>query len=275
MKAIAQARALLSAARRVVVLSGAGVSAESGVPTFRGPDGLWRSHRAEDLATPQAFARDPRLVWEWYAWRRDVVARCEPNAAHFALARHALAHEHTVIVTQNVDGLHAEAARREAHAAGSADASRAMPLELHGSLFVTRCTTCAWRRDDRDAVDATSHETLPRCGWCGALARPGVVWFGEVLDETVLGRAFAEAAVADVCLVVGTSAVVHPAASVALATCRAGGRVIEVNPDDTPLTRHAAVTIRERAATAVPAIVSIGRSGSEVTIDRMRVGPGS
>jgi NAD-dependent deacetylase len=254
-EAIEHARELLAAARRVVVLTGAGVSAESGVPTFRGEDGLWRAYRAEDLATPQAFGRDPRLVWEWYAWRRELVARCEPNAAHLALARLAMSRGGVLIITQNVDGLHVEAAHRVSGAAGASDARRAMPLELHGSLFVTRCTACTWRREDRGAVDATSVETLPRCPSCGALARPGVVWFGEALDAATLERAFAEAMAADLCLVIGTSAVVHPAAGVALATHRAGGHIIEVNPVDTPLTRFAAVTIRDAAARAVPAIV--------------------
>src|SRR5512147_2326155 len=123
------------AAKRVVVLTGAGVSAESGIPTFRGADGLWRRHRAEDLATPEAFARDPRLVWEWYQWRRDLVAACVPNAAHRALARLALSRDGVTLATQNVDGLHARAARE---AAGGDDPARALPLELHGSLFATR-----------------------------------------------------------------------------------------------------------------------------------------
>src|SRR5213594_629830 len=127
---IQELKARLAGARAVAVLTGAGISADSGVPTFRGADGLWKQYRAEDLATPEAFARDPRLVWEWYAWRRDVIARCEPNAAHLALARHAATSGADVlIVTQNVDGLHADAAR----CAGGSE--RAMPLELHGSLF--------------------------------------------------------------------------------------------------------------------------------------------
>jgi NAD-dependent deacetylase len=249
---IETAGSLVASAARIVVLTGAGVSAESGVPTFRGADGLWKSYRAEDLATPEAFHRDPRLVWEWYAWRRELVARCQPNAAHLALARVALTRAHVLLVTQNVDGLHAEAARR---AAGAGDPRRAMPLELHGSLFVTRCSACSWRCEDRGPADTTSYHTLPRCASCGALARPGVVWFGEALDEALLERAFAEAVAADLCLVVGTSAVVQPAASIALATHQLGGHVIEVNPVDTPLTPYATVSIRASAAGAVPAIV--------------------
>src|SRR5215216_5193589 len=150
-EAFNRARGLLRDADRVVALTGAGVSAESGVPTFRGAGGLWKEFRAEDLATPQAFARDPRLVWEWYGWRREVVRACAPNAAHVVLARAASDRAAFRIVTQNVDGLHAAAAGRPG----------ARPIELHGSLFRTRCTRCDNRWDDRGAVDATSRETLP------------------------------------------------------------------------------------------------------------------
>ena len=247
---LARARELVANARRILVLTGAGVSAESGVPTFRGDGGLWKSFRAEELATPGAFARDPRLVWEWYQWRRDLVARCVPNAAHHALARLALARDGVTIATQNVDGLHARAARE---VAGASDTTRALPLELHGSLFATRCAACG--RDAGDVtVDATSLATLPRCG-CGGLLRPGVVWFGENLDPAVLGAATTAAAKADVALVVGTSALVHPAAGLASHTLARGGAVIEVNPDVTPLSGRATVALRGAAATVVPALL--------------------
>ena len=169
-----RARSLLREAERVVALTGAGVSAESGVPTFRGDGGLWKTYRAEDLATPHAFARDPRLVWEWYGWRRRVVEQCSPNAAHSALARAASTRDFRV-VTQNVDGLHTVAWER----AGQSGES---PIELHGALFRTRCTRCSARWVDRAPIDATSRATLPSCAACGALARPDIVWFGEALD---------------------------------------------------------------------------------------------
>jgi NAD-dependent deacetylase len=248
---IARARALLDDAARVVVLTGAGVSAESGVPTFRGAGGLWKQFRPEDLATPEAFARDPRLVWEWYAWRRTLVGECAPNAAHRALAEWALRRGMVTIVTQNVDGLHTRAARG---VAGSADPSPALPVEVHGSLLRDRCSACDARSEPRP-VDATSLATLPRCDRCGGMLRPDVVWFGEMLDETVLATADAAAASADVCLVVGTSALVHPAASLPLRTRAHGGAVIEVNPEETPLTRAAAVSIRGSAADTVPALL--------------------
>src|SRR5687768_14977370 len=152
MTVMERARGIIRDAEHVVVLTGAGVSAESGVPTFRGTGGLWKQHRAEELATPRAFARDPRLVWEWYGWRRDLISQCVPNAAHHALATAARTHADFRILTQNVDGLHTAAASGE----------RAMPVELHGSLYRVRCTACGTRRADRTPIDATSVDTLPR-----------------------------------------------------------------------------------------------------------------
>ncbi|MGQ0715686.1 MAG: SIR2 family NAD-dependent protein deacylase [Gemmatimonadaceae bacterium] len=246
-----RARALLENARHIVVLTGAGVSAESGVPTFRGVGDLWKQFRVEALATREAFARDPRLVWEWYDMRRQAVVACEPNAAHHAMASFALARGTMTIVTQNVDGLHARAARI---AAGSNDASAAVPLELHGSILRDRCSGCA-ARSDPVPVDVTSAATLPRCARCGGLLRPDVVWFGEMLDANVLSSADAVAARADVCLVVGTSALVYPAAALPLRTLDRGGAIIEVNPEETPLSAVAAVSIRGSAAAVVPRIV--------------------
>jgi len=252
-ESLAEARALLRTARTIVVLTGAGISAESGVPTFRGIDGLWKSFRAEDLATLEAFERDPRLVWEWYSWRRERIAACAPNAAHLALARFALTRGGVRIITQNVDGLHAEAARIAAGA--DVDAAQAMPLELHGSLFRDRCTSCAFHQDNRSGVDHTSLAALPRCERCGALLRPDVVWFGERLFPGDMEEAFEWAGRADVCLIIGTSGLVHPAASLGSATRDRGGAVIELNPEETPLTRSARVALRGRAAEIAPALL--------------------
>lgn len=259
---LARARDIVERAERILVVTGAGISAESGVPTFRGPQGLWKQFRPEELATPSAFARDPCLVWEWYDWRRRRVQECRPNAAHLALAALALARgSRTRIVTQNVDGLHAVAARdvavtlaRLPAAADPADA--AAPLELHGSLFRVRCTVCGSRRTHVEPIDATSPASLPHCEGCAALLRPDIVWFGEPLEDAVLGEAIGRARAADVCVVVGTSAVVQPAASLAMVTKRAGGSVIEVNPETTPLTPFADVSIRATATAAVPTIVA-------------------
>jgi NAD-dependent deacetylase len=245
--------AIIASAKRVVILTGAGISAESGVPTFRGPEGLWRSFRPEDLATREAFERDPRLVWEWYGMRRQRIASCVPNAAHLALARFALGHPQVRIITQNVDELHADAART---AAKGADPARAMPLELHGSIFRDRCSMCAFQRANREPVDTSSLAALPRCEECGALLRPDVVWFGERLVPGVLEEAFEWAGCADVCLVIGTSGVVEPAASIASTTRATGGHVIEINPEETALTRVATVSLRGTATDIVGKILA-------------------
>jgi NAD-dependent deacetylase len=231
------------------VFTGAGVSAESGVPTFRGGGGLWRSFRAEDLATPEAFARDARLVWEWYGWRRELVARCVPNAAHVAIARFAASRPGVTVVTQNVDGLH----QRAAHAAGGHAAG---VIALHGTLFGVRCTGCGARAPSYGPIDATSLETLPHCAACGALLRPDVVWFGETLDPATLDAAFDAARACDACLVVGTSAVVQPAASVATLAARTGATLIEVNAEATPLSSAADVSLRGTAGELVPRLLA-------------------
>jgi len=246
--AIDHARRALAAAERVVVFTGAGVSAESGVPTFRGAGGLWKTFRAEDLATPEAFARDPRLVWEWYGGRRALVAACAPNAAHRAIARFAATRPGVAVITQNVDGLH----QRAAHDAG------ASVLALHGTLFGARCTRCGRRTPHDLPVDATSLDTLPHCDACGALLRPDVVWFGETLDPHVLDAAFDAARSAEVCLVVGTSALVQPAASVATLAARAGAMLVEVNAEATPLSDSADVVLRGRAGEIVPVLLDKG-----------------
>ena len=235
-------------ARSILVLTGAGISAESGVPTFRGAQGLWRDFRPEELATPEAFARDPRLLWEWYGWRRELVARCRPNEAHLALARLTACRPGARIATQNVDGLHAAAA-------ASIDSSAAPPLELHGSLFRVRCTSCGSRAPHTDPIDARTRVSLPVCEHCGALLRPDIVWFGEALEPPVIGAAFRLAEQADVCLVIGTSGVVQPAASLAGVAAQHGGRVIEVNPDATPLSAAADLSLRATAVEAVPSLL--------------------
>jgi NAD-dependent deacetylase len=218
MSELESARRWLAEAERVAVLTGAGISAESGVPVFRGPGGLWRQYRPEDLATPAAFARDPRLVWEWYDWRRSVVAQAEPNAGHLALAELERRAKDFALITQNVDGLHERAGSRRV-------------LKLHGDLWTLRCTGCGSERVDRTVP---LPQLPPRCA-CGALLRPGVVWFGEALPADVLEQAMAAAARAQLFLVVGTSAVVQPAASLPLLARQAGGRVVEINAAPTPL----------------------------------------
>lgn len=216
--------------RRVVAFTGAGVSADSGIPTFRGPQGLWRNFRAEDLATPEAFARNPNLVWEWYEMRRALIRDAEANAAHRALARLTAA----TVVTQNVDGLHERAGSRDI-------------IELHGNIFRVRCT----RENATSVREGVLGDIPPRCE-CGAIVRPDVVWFGEMLPENAVARASAAVTEADLLLVIGTSGVVYPAAGL-VALNRSTS--IEINPETSSLSSSCTYAVPLRAAEAVPAIV--------------------
>jgi len=233
--------ARLEAARRVTVLTGAGVSAASGVPTFRGAGGLWRDYRAEDLATPEAFERDPVLVWEWYGWRRRLVAATRPNAAHDVLARWTARWPTCTVITQNVDDLHVRV-------------GTARLVRLHGSLWELscwqRCGAPAWR-DERVPIDPMP----PRCPACGGLARPGVVWFGEALPAGEVEKAV-EACACDVFLSVGTSSVVYPAAGLVQQARSQGAFTIEINPEVTPVTASVDLALAEPADAALGLIDS-------------------
>ncbi len=233
-------RKRLADARSVVVLTGAGVSAESGVPTFRGADGLWRQYRAEDLATPEAFERDPKLVWEWYDWRRQLLARCEPNPAHHAIAHLETCCRDFLLITQNVDGLHRRAGSRRL-------------VELHGNLWRVRCPGCETTTENREVP---LRILPPRCG-CGRLLRPDVVWFGEPLPPDAMRRAFDAAETCEVMLVVGTSAVVQPAASLPTIAREHEAYVVEVNPDPTPLSAIAHEVHRGLAGEILPALLGL------------------
>lgn len=204
---------------RVAVLSGAGISAGSGVPTFRGAGGLWRQYDPQELATPQAFARDPKLVWEFYDWRRQRIATCRPNPAHLTLVEMENALPDFTLVTQNVDGLHTQAGSRRV-------------LCLHGDIWTVRCTACTFRETNRQTPLAP---LPPRCPRCGQLLRPDVVWFGEALDPAVFAAARRAFRQADLALVIGTSALVYPAAELPYLTKQAGRQVFEFNTERTPL----------------------------------------
>lgn len=245
--AMREARALVRDARRVVALTGAGISAESGVPTFRDAGGLWRTYRPEELATPEALARDPQTVWEWYDHRRGFLATCEPNPAHRALARFFLRRGTAGLITQNVDGLHTRAAHEEA-GGGAPDA--ALPVELHGMIARDRCNVCGER-----APGEPLGEELPRCARCGGLRRPDVVLFGEQLDAASLASAQSMAARADLCLVIGTSAEVYPAAAIPWTTLQSGGHIIEINTQPTSLTRAASTAVHGKAGEVLPALL--------------------
>ena len=220
------------------MLTGAGISAESGVPTFRGDGGLWKDYKAEDLATPEAFVKDPRLVWEWYNWRRELIAKVLPNAAHKALVRLEIRKREYTLITQNVDGLHDRA--------GSG-----RMLKLHGDIWRMRCTVCGANWPDRRAP---LPKIPPHCA-CGGLARPGVVWFGEPLPDGMMKEAEHAAGAAEVFLVIGTSAVVYPAAGLVPYAKRGGARVIEINTDDTPFTNLVDCALRGPAGVLLPQLV--------------------
>jgi NAD-dependent deacetylase len=235
---IARLRQALNQAHRVVALTGAGISAESGVPTFRGADGLWRQYRAMDLATPEAFARDPDLVWEFYNWRRELLAKLAPNAAHRALVELERRVPAFLLVTQNIDDLH--------HAAGS----RKM-LELHGNIWRLRCTGCGQVTEDR----TRPLPARPACGACGKLLRPDVVWFGEMLDPVILNQAMQALGSCQVLLIIGTSANVQPAASMGLHAKRQGALVAEINLEPTPYSGSYDLTILGKAGEILPWVV--------------------
>ena len=238
MNFVEQIRALLQNARSVAALTGAGVSAESGVPTFRGNNGLWKQYRAEDLATPEAFARDPKVVWEWYDWRRSLISGARPNAGHYALAELESRVPNFTLVTQNVDDLHDDAGSRNV-------------LKVHGSIWKVRCTQCAHERVDRTVP---LPELPPQCE-CGALLRPGVVWFGEGLPHVVWESAERAAEEADVFLVIGTSALVYPAAGLAGIAKRSGAKVVEINIAETPLSHLTDAFLQGPSAELLPQLM--------------------
>ncbi len=226
----------LARAQRVVVLTGAGISAESGVPTFRGEGGLWRQHRALDLATPQAFARDPRLVWEFYNWRREVLGPLEPNPGHNALVKLEQRVPQFTLITQNIDGLHARAGSRNI-------------LELHGNIWHVRCLGCGKVAEDRSVLPL-----MPRCPGCGALLRPHVVWFGESLDPSILSTAFEAVQHAEIVMVIGTSGTVEPAASMGMVAKRKGAYLVEINLEPTPFTTLYDTSILGKSGEILPMI---------------------
>jgi NAD-dependent deacetylase len=232
---------------RVLVITGAGVSAESGIPTFRGKDGYWRNLDPIKLATPEAFERDPELVWQWYRERRQRIRDAQPNAAHKAIAKLAQRAGKFLLVTQNVDDLHERAGL-----------AKAEMVQIHGDLFVTKCSRCDFKEHDYDSEQEPEQENgVPRCPKCDALMRPGVVWFGEPLParETERVENYLQRDSCGVVIVAGTTATFGYIIDWALRASRRGGELIEVNPEETPLSRFATRLVRKPAAAALPRIV--------------------
>lgn len=230
------ARRALKDVKRVLVLTGAGISVESGVPTFRGAGERWRDKHFSELANQEAFKADPREIWDWYLYRRSVVAACEPNHAHRALAEWAKRRKGVTLVTQNVDGLHERAGHPDV-------------IRLHGSLWKNRCTSCGQEREE----NSLSYDELPHSPCCRALERPGIVWFGETLPTMSVRAALVAARSVAVLIVVGTSGAVYPAASYVALAHGSGAVVIDVNPEDNDVPSD--IAIRQTAATAVPLLL--------------------
>jgi len=226
--------AALRDAQHVCVLTGAGVSAESGVPTFReAQSGLWEKYNPLDLATPEAFLRDPVLVWRWYRWRRELVAKAEPNPGHIALANLAAFVPKLTLVTQNVDGLHQRAGSNNV-------------IEFHGNLFEDRCFA------EDCVVSCDTDSAVPICPGCGSIVRPGVVWFGEAIPALALNQSLTAAADCDVFLSIGTSSLVFPAAGLGEIASESGAVVIEVNPNPTEMATGFDYAIAGNAGMVLP-----------------------
>lgn len=229
----------MKSAEWVTAFTGAGISAESGVPTFRGTDGLWAKFKPEELATMDAFMRNPGLVWEWYAHRKRVIADVVPNPGHTALVALEQMYPNFTVITQNIDNLHRRAGSRTV-------------FELHGNIERNYCMECGAAATNEEVLRANG---VPLCAQCGGKIRPDVVWFGEMLPEDQWDKAVRAAESSDVFISVGTSAVVYPAASLPLLACERGAYLIEVNPEPTPLTDRADAFLRGQAGTILPALV--------------------
>jgi len=230
----------LAAADSVVVFTGAGMSAESGVPTFRGAEGIWSRFKPEELATMDAFLRNPQLVWEWYTHRRAIIATVQPNAGHRAVVALEKLIPRVAVVTQNIDNLHRRAGSTVVH-------------ELHGNIERNYCVTCG---TPHDIGPGKTSAGVPRCASCGGLVRPDVVWFGEMLPDDEWDAAVRAASGADVCLSVGTSGVVYPAASIPAIARKAGALHADVNPEPGPLSETADVFIKGLAGAVLPDLVT-------------------
>ncbi|MBI1807085.1 MAG: NAD-dependent deacylase [Ignavibacteria bacterium] len=231
----------LKDAQSVVVFTGAGISAESGVPTFRGNDGLWTKFKPEELANVDAFIRNPELVWEWYKHRKQIIASIQPNAGHYALARMEQFHKHVTVITQNIDNLHRRAGSTTVH-------------ELHGNIEHNYCIDCGKYFDDQEIMN---HDRAPRCSACNGLIRPDVVWFGELLPVEEWNESVTAAERAEVFFSIGTSAVVYPAASLPMIARRAGAYIVEINIEPTEFSSRADEVLLGKSGEILPHLLEV------------------
>jgi NAD-dependent deacetylase len=233
-------RSLFKKDKRVVVLTGAGISAESGVPTFRGEDGLWKKFKPEELATFDAFISNPQLVWEWYEYRRKLISEVKPNPAHYSLVEMQSYFENFHLITQNVDGLHQKAGLKDV-------------IELHGNIKRNKCISCGTKFEE---IEFVSKDIPPKCR-CGGLVRPDVVWFGEMLPAEAINKAFELSSFCDIFFSIGTSAVVYPAASLPVVAKNAGAYLVEVNLEKTELSNLADEVFLGKAGEIMPRITEL------------------
>jgi len=229
----------LKNSKNIVILTGAGISAESGVPTFRGKDGLWRNYDPMELATPAAFNNNPKLVWEWYNWRREIVSKTQPNQGHFALTQMEQRYKNTTIITQNVDGLHIKAGTEKV-------------LEIHGNIWRTRCTVCG----DINYNYTVPLTTIPPvCNKCKGILRPDIVWFGEQLPENIMSKVEEKIYNCDFMFVIGTSGTVQPAASFSFIAKQRNAYIVEINIEETPTTDIADISLLGKSGEILPKLI--------------------
>lgn len=240
MEVVRRVAELLSRAKYAVAFTGAGISKESGIPTFRGKDGLWNKYDPQELATPEALLRNPKMVWEWYAWRMGIIQKAEPNPAHIALAKFEEDGLLKVVITQNVDGLHQRAGSRRV-------------LELHGNIWRARCTSCEFEK----RLSRPPSKLPPICPECGSILRPGVVLFGEPLPEDVWTRAVIEAMKSDFMFIIGTSCAVMPAAMIPQIAKQRGATLVEINPDESLISSIVDISVKRKAGEFFQELLSI------------------
>ncbi|MCL8312745.1 NAD-dependent deacylase [Leptospira interrogans] len=226
--------------QKISAISGAGISSESGIPTFRGNEGLWKNFRAEDLATPQAFSKNPKLVWEWYLWRRNIIKIKRPNPGHFALVELERIHPDFFLITQNVDGLHSQAGSKKL-------------TEIHGNIFINRCISCG--QESKETISENTTPLPPQCQNCNSFLRPGVVWFGESYDDFKLNFSIQRMKHTDLLLVLGTSGSVSMPVYLAQIAKDSGALLIEINPERSSFSSSVDLFLQGKTGEVLPELI--------------------